>query len=421
MLAIMVLMACVAAGFFWPGALWAGCFFTFQVAAITDHDAVSMIYMVLAVGVAGFHALRRPPALAFGMLDAVFLFFIVCFCLTVSYMPSANDAKGAAGSLLLSVVTMFLLGRLTCWPDRLTQTTRELLVTVMVVGTILAVIIFKSRVRTVVRVARLSVGNASDVGISGPFPFVLVAAIAGIFFYFNRRQWVLAILSVVTLALVGYISVYSATRGVYVAAIGGLGVLYLAGRKRIKLQAAITMGMAGIFGLVAAIPFMPKSMELQNAVDRLFGNLRGGGVVLDPAALERLNNYHMAIALFMQHPYFGTGIGGFTFFTGINYVHNIFLEVACDFGLVGVGLLCIYLANLYISGFRLARLNPEAGSVLIGFTSIQLAHMLVSETLSHAKPLFLFTAIIAGALATLEADQKSEARLALSAARAQHA
>lgn len=402
MLAILVLMASLVAGLFWPGALWAGCFFTYQVASISEKDSISIIYVVLAAGVAAFHALRRPPTLAFGLLDATFIFFIAAFAMSAFYMPDGAAGVAAAGQLLLSVVTMYVIGRLTCWPERLTQTVREMLVTMLIVGSALAVIIFHSRVRTTVRVARLAVGTGSDVGISGPFPFILLCGVAGIFFYSNRRQLPLMILSVLGLGLVGYISIYSATRGVYVAAAGGALVLYLAGRKDIRLQGAITMGVLGLIALIVAIPFMPHTLELQNAVTRLVGNVHGGKVVLDPAALERLNNYRMATALFLQKPILGVGIGGFTFKTGTNYVHNLFLEVACDFGMVGVGILCIYLASLFRAGFRLARIYAEPGAILIGLTAAELTHLLVSDTLAHAKSLFLFTAVIAGALAAIE-------------------
>ncbi len=415
MLSILVLMSTLAAGFFWPGALWAGVLFTYQVASITSNDKISMVYVILAVGVAAFNALRRPPPPAFGMLDAMFVLFIAAYSMSATYMPDAGTGAAAAGQLLLSVVTMFILGRLTCQPERLTQTVRELLMTTLVVGTVLAVIIFHSRTQTTVRVARLAVGTGTDVGISGPFPFILMSAIASLVYYFNPRQIVMAGIGGVALVIVGYVSVYSATRGVYISCLGGLAVMYLAGQSKIRLKGAMTLGVMGLIGLIVALPFMPHTVELQNAVQRLVGNIHGGAVVLDASAIERVHNYHMATLLFLQHPLFGIGIGGFNYSTGIIYVHNLFLEIACEFGVFGVGLLVIYLATLFRSGFQLARTYPEAASILLGFCSVHLTHMLVSDTLSHAKVVFMFTSVIAGALAGTQAVARKPAAMPLGA------
>lgn len=406
MISILVLMCSLVAGFFWPGALWAGCFFTYQVASITSSDSISTIYVVLAAGVAAYHALRRPPPLAFGMLDAAFLTFITAYSMSASYMPSAAIGAQAAGQLWLSVGSMYLVGRLTCWPERLTQTVREMLTTVLIMGTALALIIFHSRTITTVRVARLAVGTGTDVGISGPFPFILAGAVATLMFHLNPKQLPRLAVAGMALVIVGYVSVYSATRGVYVSMVGGLMVIYLAGRSRIRLKGLITLGVMGLAGLIVAIPFMPHTQELQNAVLRLVGNFHGGAVAVDPSLIGRMYNYHMATTLFLQHPYLGVGIGGFNYLTGIIYVHNIFLEMACEFGLVGLALEITYLLVLFRSGFQLSAVYPEAGSILLGFIAVHLTHMLVSDTLSHAKMMFLFTAVIAGALATLQQQQK---------------
>ena len=408
MLSIAVLMMSLVAGVFWPGALWAGCFFTYQVASITEIDSISMVYVILAVGVAGYHALRRPPPFAFGMLDAALILFIGAYSLSAMYMPDAAVGAAAAGQLLLSVVTMYIIGRLTCWPERLTQTVREMLTTTLILGSVLAVIIFHSRTVTTVRVARLAVGTGTDVGISGPFPFILAGAVASLLYYFNPRQIWRAALGGMALVIVGYVSVYSATRGVYVSMIGGLGVLYLAGRSRVRLKGIVTCGVLGLCGLIAVIPFLPHTVELENAVLRLAGNFHGGGVALDPSLIERMHNYHMATVLFLQHPFFGLGIGGFNYTTGIVYVHNIFLEMACEFGLVGLTLEVTFLALLFRSGFQLAKAYPEAASILMGFIAVHLTHMLVSDTLPHAKIVFMFTAVIAGALATLQKRIKQQ-------------
>jgi O-antigen ligase len=139
-------------------------------------------------------------------------------------------------------------------------------------------------------------------------------------------------------------------------------VLYLVGRSRIKLRGIMILGVLGLCGLIAVIPFMPHTIELQNAIMRLVGNVHKGGVVLDTSALERLNNYHLATQLFLQHPYLGIGIGGFNYSTGIIYVHNIFLEILCEFGIVGLILELTWLGILFRSGFQLSQYYPEAAS-----------------------------------------------------------
>ena len=77
-------------------------------------------------------------------------------------------------------------------------------------------------------------------------------------------------------------------------------------------------------------------------------------MVLDTAAMERLNNYHHAQELFVQNPIFGVGIGGFNYWTGIFFVHNLLLEIACELGFVGLVGLAIYVTVFIATGLKVA-------------------------------------------------------------------
>jgi O-antigen ligase len=61
--------------------------------------------------------------------------------------------------------------------------------------------------------------------------------------------------------------------------------------------------------------------------------------VRDVSTLHRVTAYANAALLFVEHPIAGVGVGGFSHFDFLEYPHNIFLEAASEYGLIGLALI----------------------------------------------------------------------------------
>jgi len=72
---------------------------------------------------------------------------------------------------------------------------------------------------------------------------------------------------------------------------------------------------------------------------------------IDEAVNERFTYYHSAFQLFLHHPFVGVGFGGWPISTGLGDVslhpHNIFLEILCETGLIGMVLFLLMLTSVF--------------------------------------------------------------------------
>lgn len=100
--------------------------------------------------------------------------------------------------------------------------------------------------------------------------------------------------------------------------------------------------------VVAAIPFAS-----QFALDRIVGILIGTSTIEDTA---RPQLWDTAFQLFESQPIFGVGVGGFADnYIGIDFIrypHNLFFEVAAEFGITGLIGLAILISASYVAMFR---------------------------------------------------------------------
>lgn len=92
-----------------------------------------------------------------------------------------------------------------------------------------------------------------------------------------------------------------------------------------------------ILALALLGAFLVSSLFSESAIVARVSRLESGGI--DYSSLHRLTAYGLAIELFLKHPLLGIGAGGFSAFHFVRYPHNLFLEVACEYGLVGLTLL----------------------------------------------------------------------------------
>lgn len=95
----------------------------------------------------------------------------------------------------------------------------------------------------------------------------------------------------------------------------------------------------------------------------------------DVSTLQRFQAFAVALSLFVQHPLFGIGTAGFSEHLLLRYPHNIILEAACEYGLVGLSLLVGLFAALAIKMRQLSRRlsgSPPAMRLLRCFSLILL-------------------------------------------------
>ncbi len=86
--------------------------------------------------------------------------------------------------------------------------------------------------------------------------------------------------------------------------------------------------------------FLPIIISLVTAVFVLFfvlGHLQSSSVssTLAEGDSGRTVLYLQALSVFSDHPFLGSGIGGFHAITGEDYPHNFFLELLCEMGIIG--------------------------------------------------------------------------------------
>ena len=95
-----------------------------------------------------------------------------------------------------------------------------------------------------------------------------------------------------------------------------------------------------------------------------------------------------ALALFIEHPFLGTGIGGFQHYTYMLYPHNFIYEVLCECGIVGM----LFLIILVVNHFKTQKINilflTSNNSFLFLIIIVIVVRAMVSADLSYSIELF---------------------------------
>ncbi len=165
------------------------------------------------------------------------------------------------------------------------------------------------------------------------------------------------------------------TRISLLIAVGGLLVSFSRGAYLALGAIAVVMCIANIRRLVpilmvvfSVVPLLPNSIYL-----RLFSMGNGS----DVAIVERFELWGVGMLLFLKAPLLGHGFGVASTFEGIQqagyyvcHVHNLFLQVLAEGGVVGLVLLLFLLWKLFRTGFELIIHAPKCrnyGAAVIAF------------------------------------------------------
>jgi len=235
-----------------------------------------------------------------------------------------------------------------------------------------------------------AVGTSVDPNAFGGLLMVGLILIAGLLL--SRRRTVPAPVLVCAASLCGLAMLLTFSRGAWIGALAGLGVLVWF-RARVVVPFAIAGGVALLLLGVGAT---------------YVGRLETGLRMEDPATVQRLNEYRNALENIRRHPWFGLGFGDAPspdFGVGVS---SIYLLVAEQTGLVGLalfGLFCLIALRRAWIRFRATGddLLLTVGAAFVGMLTVGLVdHYYFNIRFAHMAALFW---IVAGLLVALSNNE----------------
>lgn len=190
--------------------------------------------------------------------------------------------------------------------------------------------------------------------------------------------------------MVGLLATLS--RGGWLSAVVGLSVLLLLGGWTwSRVWPRVLVGALGV-GLLMFLAFKVEGLSSRfiHSVTLVKGK-EGNSVNLDVSTLgPRLKIYEATLKMVWERPVWGTGGNTWQWFYpkyrpdkvpgNPEYVHNDYLNLLSDYGLVGFALVALALACFYVHAFRLSRSDntPEERAFVVG------AAMAVTAILAHS-------------------------------------
>lgn len=198
--------------------------------------------------------------------------------------------------------------------------------------------------------------------------------------YLQRRgtavNWGWYLLMVLSLLMV----VLSGSRGALLAtSVGALLFLLIDNRYR-------TRNILAVGGLVVLVQIVLLTTEIGNQAMEMF-QTRVVNLTLERHYTSgRDDLYHTAYELGLERPWFGHGLSGYTALFGLNYPHNLALELFCETGLVGV----CFLALLLLSALRfVVRHRRQCDPAAWGAFGLLLSSAMFSGDLYDSRGVFL--------------------------------
>jgi O-antigen ligase len=189
----------------------------------------------------------------------------------------------------------------------------------------------------------------------------------------RRMRWLAA-----ALAPVLAVSLLAAgSRGPVLGAIVGMFTLVtIAARSRVARRRLLTVALTGIVAAILAAQLVPGG-SLQRSLSFLTGS--GSGLSSNGRNVLWSEAWHQ----FGAHPFAGAGTGNFWALDGIEqYPHNLFLEVASELGLLGLGLLVVFLASTCFALVRARRGRWAPSRLQIAFVSAAFTASLTNSMFS---------------------------------------
>ncbi len=173
-------------------------------------------------------------------------------------------------------------------------------------------------------------------------------------------------------------------QGLYMVPLSFVYLLYASKHLRTKIWKSSIDGI--VLLLLGTTVLVVAGSDLMTWVQQ--PNIARLGELEDDSRIERLQ---IAWEMFLSKPLVGHGYGSFDDETGLEYPHNLFAEVLCEFGVLGLAALCIpgLFARRHLFHGRLSADGDET-VVIRGILVFWLLVSCVSYSLNHSAISFLF-------------------------------
>jgi O-antigen ligase len=391
-IAFLTIAGLLLAGIRYPGALLAGCLFTYQASELSNLPWLSSAFGGAAVAVSLVQYCAKPVRLSITLADISLMGLVIFLAVSTTWSRDTAASYAQLALLLQSVLGMYGIARFRANnPQHLVY---QMLWATMIAGVIFALIMLGERATdNASQALRLTISSdtASVVGLAAPLPFVMLSATILAFMSDRKRT---TIVSGICLGISAYVSTVSATRGVFIAYGAGLIVALTLLFKHVQLRRYSYVAFGCVFALLMVVVLMPTE-QIDRSIGRLFGNFAGSHVVLDASASERLYAWKTAQSLFSGSPLSGTGYGSFGYYSFVAYPHNMLLEIAAAGGLLGLVFLGLWLTAIGRSLFIVNKNLPVHGAIVVALWVAAFTHLQLSFAFCMGKPLFMLSAFAA--------------------------
>jgi len=364
-------------------------------------------WTALALFFAVIRGERNPPlraVLAVPVVVSLVLVGVMLMRLGASGAPDYGMQKTElflAGNVVVVVGGIFIGWR----PEYLTVFLRLTLVIALASALVLAAKFLAGNAKTVLpsRFAispeedPISLGRESANGVLIAIYLILSAGR-------RSRLWGMGSLPVLGIALIG-----AGSRGPIVGLTCGLFVLLtLAASNRKNRRRLVLVGVGALIAVIVVPALVPNS-----TISRSLSVLTGSGS--GDAGLSsngRSQLWSVAYKGFAAHPLLGIGTGGFASISpgGDLYPHNLFLEGAVEFGLVGLVLVALLVGNvaarLVRSWWAASERDRPAIGLLIALFATALVNAFFTGGLPNNASLWLWAGVASGLAARVLGQTK---------------
>ena len=331
----------------WPTMLLIPAFSTptFKAAGFTSFFGVDLFVtaVALAVAAAVLTMLKGTPVRLIGLVPLVVM---VVFMIPGLVRPGLTEyAAQKPWLFLLGSVPLAIAVFIVCSDREQWQALLRIPVLVAILAVVLTMVTGAAE-EGAVAADRLSLGG-NTLGLAYTLGAGIVAAVL-LFATGQWRFWIslpLLIVFVPTLLSIG-------SRGPVLGTVVTLAIALVMGVSmglgERTVGRLLVMGGSLTVVVLAVLPFTSEV-----ALDRIVGIVTGTSTVEDTA---RPQLWDTAVQLFESQPFVGVGVGGFAdYYVGIDFIrypHNLFFEMAAEFGLLGLLGLGVLLGMSYLALFR---------------------------------------------------------------------
>jgi O-antigen ligase len=254
------------------------------------------------------------------------------------------------------------------------------------VGSAVSIIPGRENVASATVLGQEAVGTVRVVGLPGVAMVYIMLLPALILHitpeYMKGRKWLLLI----SVGLLPLAVTFTFSRNLWLGAVGG-GVIFillsrLQGGRFVFLILIVTLGAVLLGTLLSA--YFPRIETVAQGLSARFSSLFAGDeLVYDSSTQGRLKENEYAIAKIKEYPFLGIGPMAdyyFALYKNTHYVHNAYLWILLDFGIVGfVPVLWFSIAYLVRGMLYWAEVrDPILKGIVIGFTVSYIAVLISS-------------------------------------------